>query len=103
METALLGHPPAGRRDPRTRHCVLALKICRYLSAAAMRHTAVVSAFRAHSANSTFWGGKETRFHPLSTVDTQQGRQELQGQRAEQGSQCSTRGAQVGRSSQLLH
>lgn len=38
-----------------TMHGVLAVKICRYLRAAAIRHTAVVRAFRAHSANSTFW------------------------------------------------
>lgn len=38
-----------------TKHGVLAVKICRYLRAAAIRHTAVVRAFRAHSANNTFW------------------------------------------------
>lgn len=37
---------------------VLAVKICRYLRAAAIRHTAVVRAFREHSANNTFWGRK---------------------------------------------
>lgn len=37
---------------------VLAVKICRYLRAAAIRHTAVVKAFRAHSANNTFWERK---------------------------------------------
>lgn len=30
-------------------------KICRYLSAAAIRHTTVVSAFNAHRAKRTFW------------------------------------------------
>lgn len=36
----------------------LVVKICRYLRAAAMRHTAVVRAFRAHSANNTFCKNK---------------------------------------------
>lgn len=40
---------------------VLAVKICRYLKAAAIRHTAVVRAFRAHSANKTFCTDKERR------------------------------------------
>lgn len=40
---------------------VLAVKICRYLRAAAMRHTAVVRAFRAHSANKTFYTEEQRR------------------------------------------
>lgn len=40
----------------------LVVKICRYLRAAAMRHTAVVRAFRAHSANNTFWKRKRKHF-----------------------------------------
>lgn len=42
------------RRCERTMQDALVVKICRYLRAAAMRHTAVVRAFRAHSANNTF-------------------------------------------------
>lgn len=38
---------------------LLALKICRYRSAAATRHTAVVTAFRAQSAKRTFWNAAE--------------------------------------------
>ncbi len=37
---------------------VLVVKICRYLRAAAIMQTAVVRAFRAQSANNTFWNRK---------------------------------------------
>lgn len=39
----------------------LVVKICRYLRAAAIRHTAVVKAFRAHSANKTFCRRRKKR------------------------------------------
>lgn len=40
-------------------------KICRYLSAAAIRHTTVVRAFNEQSANRTFWnkGYTAVKFH----------------------------------------
>lgn len=50
----------SGRTEGRMEGCertmqeALVVKICRYLRAAAIRHTAVVRAFRVHSANKTF-------------------------------------------------
>lgn len=47
---------------------VLAVKICKYLRAAAIRHTAVVRAFRAHSANKTFYTEEKRRERERGTT-----------------------------------
>lgn len=50
---------------------VLVVKICRYLRAAAIRHTAVVRAFRAHSANNTFWKKKKDTITSVTIEQTE--------------------------------
>lgn len=43
-------------------------KICRYLSAAAIRHTTVVRAFNAHRANRTFWNQEYTAVNTVKST-----------------------------------
>lgn len=49
----------------------LAVKIFRYLRAAAIRHTAVVRAFKAHSANKAFYREKKDIIQSVKTGQNQ--------------------------------